>query len=207
MTSMLPLQLPSLPTLYPSFQVHRGGFDSTGSIPALHLVQRTPTTPIWAALPSPPMSGSPVKDRRDHSQLAGQRRKRSETPPVSTTSSIPISGPSAPFAAAPGSFVPALASESSRLDQTSNFSTSYPGPQAYGYGPSLSTATDPQVPGDLRPGFGQISPRTRKTKAHVASACVNCKKKHLRCDSARPCRRCAQSGKEVNYSVEPGTSI
>ncbi|KAF4157000.1 hypothetical protein CNMCM6069_006169 [Aspergillus lentulus] len=30
---------------------------------------------------------------------------------------------------------------------------------------------------------------TRRTKAHVASACVNCKKKHLGCDPARPCRR------------------
>ncbi|KAJ5611306.1 hypothetical protein N7510_008025 [Penicillium lagena] len=38
---------------------------------------------------------------------------------------------------------------------------------------------------------------TRRTKAHVASACVNCKKKHLGCDSARPCRRCVLAGKAV----------
>ncbi|KAL2854042.1 hypothetical protein BJX68DRAFT_38379 [Aspergillus pseudodeflectus] len=37
---------------------------------------------------------------------------------------------------------------------------------------------------------------TRRTKAHVASACVNCKKKHLGCDPARPCRRCVLSNKE-----------
>lgn len=37
----------------------------------------------------------------------------------------------------------------------------------------------------------------RKPQAQVASACVNCKKKHLRCDNRRPCRRCMQSGKEV----------
>ncbi|KAJ5933319.1 hypothetical protein N7454_005648 [Penicillium verhagenii] len=36
---------------------------------------------------------------------------------------------------------------------------------------------------------------TRRTKAHVASACVNCKKKHLGCDPARPCRRCVLAGK------------
>ncbi|RHZ47593.1 putative C6 transcription factor [Aspergillus thermomutatus] len=42
---------------------------------------------------------------------------------------------------------------------------------------------------------------TRRTKAHVASACVNCKKKHLGCDSARPCRRCVLSGKEVSHSI------
>lgn len=39
---------------------------------------------------------------------------------------------------------------------------------------------------------------TRRTKAHVASACVNCKKKHLGCDPARPCRRCVASGKSVS---------
>lgn len=39
---------------------------------------------------------------------------------------------------------------------------------------------------------------TRRTKAHVASACVNCKKKHLGCDPARPCRRCVLSGKAVS---------
>ncbi|KAL2827552.1 hypothetical protein BDW59DRAFT_179077 [Aspergillus cavernicola] len=38
---------------------------------------------------------------------------------------------------------------------------------------------------------------TRRTKAHVASACVNCKKKHLGCDQARPCRRCVLSNKEA----------
>lgn len=40
--------------------------------------------------------------------------------------------------------------------------------------------------------------QTRRTKAHVASACVNCKKKHLGCDPARPCRRCVLSGKAVS---------
>jgi hypothetical protein len=43
---------------------------------------------------------------------------------------------------------------------------------------------------------------TRRTKAHVASACVNCKKKHLGCDPARPCRRCVLSNKEVSSKPE-----
>jgi hypothetical protein len=42
---------------------------------------------------------------------------------------------------------------------------------------------------------------TRRTKAHVASACVNCKKKHLGCDSARPCRRCVLAGKAVGTII------
>lgn len=42
---------------------------------------------------------------------------------------------------------------------------------------------------------------TRRTKAHVASACVNCKKKHLGCDPARPCRRCVLAGKAVSTNL------
>ncbi|KAM3495391.1 hypothetical protein MY3957_001414 [Beauveria namnaoensis] len=42
-----------------------------------------------------------------------------------------------------------------------------------------------------------LSPRSqRKTKGHVASACVPCKKAHLRCDAQRPCARCVSHGKE-----------
>lgn len=36
----------------------------------------------------------------------------------------------------------------------------------------------------------------RKTKGHVASACVPCKKAHLRCDAQRPCSRCVSNGKK-----------
>ncbi|PHH67768.1 hypothetical protein CDD82_1147 [Ophiocordyceps australis] len=41
------------------------------------------------------------------------------------------------------------------------------------------------------------SPKSqRKTKGHVASACVPCKRAHLRCDAQRPCSRCTGNGKE-----------
>lgn len=39
----------------------------------------------------------------------------------------------------------------------------------------------------------------RRTKAHVQSACYNCKKAHLSCDVARPCNRCTTSGKCVSF--------
>ena len=39
----------------------------------------------------------------------------------------------------------------------------------------------------------------RRAKAHVPSACVNCKKKHLACETKRPCNRCVQTGKEVRF--------
>merc|ERR1711881_295174 len=38
---------------------------------------------------------------------------------------------------------------------------------------------------------------TRRTKAHVAKACQNCKKAHLSCDEQRPCTRCVASGKQA----------
>lgn len=37
----------------------------------------------------------------------------------------------------------------------------------------------------------------RRAKAHVRTACVNCKKAHLSCDEQRPCSRCVASGKQV----------
>lgn len=40
----------------------------------------------------------------------------------------------------------------------------------------------------------------RRAKAHVPSACVNCKRKHLACETRRPCNRCVQTGKEVRES-------
>lgn len=46
----------------------------------------------------------------------------------------------------------------------------------------------------LMPGAPGVA---RRAKAHVPSACVNCKKKHLACETKRPCNRCMQTGKEV----------
>ncbi|KAJ2894503.1 uncharacterized protein MKZ38_007497 [Zalerion maritima] len=63
-------------------------------------------------------------------------------------------------------------------------------------GPSQSAFQVPsRPPVGENPGF--TSPRAqRKTKGHVASACVPCKKAHLRCDSQRPCGRCVNNGRK-----------
>lgn len=47
------------------------------------------------------------------------------------------------------------------------------------------------------PSVPRIPRTSRRTKAHVAKACQNCKKAHLSCDEARPCARCVASGKQV----------
>ncbi|KAF2267014.1 hypothetical protein CC78DRAFT_101904 [Lojkania enalia] len=61
---------------------------------------------------------------------------------------------------------------------------------AQGPGPQVQP-TAIIAPPPLRP-----NKPARRTKAHVASACVNCKKAHLSCDVQRPCGRCVASGKQ-----------
>ena len=80
--------------------------------------------------------------------------------------------------------------------------------QSYGYG--YPSAGVPPYAGAQRAGpmaqqTAMIAPPparatkpARRTKAHVASACVNCKKAHLSCDVQRPCGRCVASGKQVS---------
>ncbi|CAO1621351.1 unnamed protein product [Parajaminaea phylloscopi] len=42
---------------------------------------------------------------------------------------------------------------------------------------------------------GAESSSRKAAKAHVSSACLNCKRAHLACDAERPCRRCTKLGK------------
>ena len=71
-------------------------------------------------------------------------------------------------------------------------------------GHNLETGTDDTSSATHdSPGNGHLvmgSPGVaRRAKAHVPSACVNCKRKHLACETRRPCNRCLQAGKEVNF--------
>lgn len=42
----------------------------------------------------------------------------------------------------------------------------------------------------------------RKKHKHVGRACIHCKKAHLACDNARPCKRCVHLGKHDCVDVE-----
>ncbi|USP74335.1 hypothetical protein yc1106_01609 [Curvularia clavata] len=78
--------------------------------------------------------------------------------------------------------------------------------QSYGYGypnTNLPPYAGVQHQGPMVQQAAMIPPPparpakpARRTKAHVASACVNCKKAHLSCDVQRPCGRCVASGKQ-----------
>jgi hypothetical protein len=72
---------------------------------------------------------------------------------------------------------------------------------------SVSSSSSVAIPGATtsKPA-NQESPQGstktgRKSKAHVASACFNCKRAHLSCDDQRPCARCVASGKQVSIDL------
>ncbi|KAL8669771.1 MAG: hypothetical protein Q9168_005649 [Polycauliona sp. 1 TL-2023] len=59
---------------------------------------------------------------------------------------------------------------------------------------SLSPPQDSLEAQQLAAGVPGVA---RRAKAHVPSACVNCKRKHLACETKRPCNRCLSTGKEA----------
>ena len=190
---------PTFPPFFSSFKSHRSGIDQTRFRVNLTLPKPL-AVPIWASLPTPPMSGTPPREQPPElPQIAGRRRKRSETPPPHPAVTV-VTPPTPLEQSAQGGSVQATRS-GQPIDipgQQTPYTSVYPQPPLLSYGAGSSMGLVTTSPPDTRYAPGQISPRnTRKTKAHVASACVNCKKKHLRCDNARPCRRCVQSGKEV----------
>lgn len=83
-------------------------------------------------------------------------------------------------------------------------------PNAQNYGYAYPSHALPPYPGSqhggpigqqatmIAPALARPTKPARRTKAHVASACVNCKKAHLSCDVQRPCGRCVASGKQVS---------
>lgn len=61
--------------------------------------------------------------------------------------------------------------------------------------PHASSGDHVAVPGPALAG-SSTNRTARRSKTHVASACVNCKRAHLSCDVQRPCARCVASGKQ-----------
>ncbi|PGH18415.1 hypothetical protein AJ79_00484 [Helicocarpus griseus UAMH5409] len=144
---------------------------------------------------SPPMSGSPSPENRFDPLRGDRRRKRSHSPIPTTAhgAAQPLLSYAEPPTRAPGPDV--LLSDSRRLSTGHHSGMSIIGLPAIEdtqLRPTLQTGAL------LPPRTNPLPPRsTRRAKAHVASACVNCKRKHLGCDSARPCRRCISAGKET----------
>lgn len=82
----------------------------------------------------------------------------------------------------------------------------YPSSAVPQYGGAHHAGPPVQQAAMIAPPPARPTKPARRTKAHVASACVNCKKAHLSCDVQRPCGRCVSSGKQVSHSV-PHSSL
>jgi hypothetical protein len=127
------------------------------------------------------------------------------SPPMSTSPSPPIvsSSQSSPTATATTSiFMPAAAVTAHTLGApfyASAASSPNIGRQ------SVTTPVPSATPSSAKPPTNRTvgTREGRKSKAHVASACINCKRAHLSCDVNRPCARCVASGKQVRV-VEYG---
>lgn len=160
---------------------------------------------IWPedlSYPSPPMSSPPSPNRtQPHEVASGTARSiREDTttsrgPASTVVPALATTLPSAqaafpqavfgqPFGAAPRTIVP-----SSAFDQA--------GARVDPSNEQIRTAA-PSIPATPSTAGPSASVRGgRRAKAHVASACINCKRAHLSCDVQRPCTRCVASGKEV----------
>ncbi|KAJ5371439.1 uncharacterized protein N7496_007531 [Penicillium cataractarum] len=141
---------------------------------------------VTAGNPKPPLGYSSVSSPAITSAIDVAPSSRVHIP--GSTISQPLSSVSEPL---PAHITPP------RYGQISG-----PPPPAFGVGspqtlpggpPYPLSALESSIAGPAGRSLAQKS--TRRTKAHVASACVNCKKKHLGCDPARPCRRCVLAGK------------
>ncbi|KAI0165489.1 hypothetical protein GGR57DRAFT_123097 [Xylariaceae sp. FL1272] len=177
------------------------------------------------AYPSPPMSGSPPRPSKPSQeviergqgtfQVSGQNVYRTGPAfPGGDYPAAPLQPPLPPPPSTLGRPFPLETQERNpysyrRAEDPLGRTLSYPPPPGqlssqnqYSLppvaGPSLGPSSYPMTmnqPGSNNPHF--TSPKTqRKTKGHVASACVPCKRAHLRCDAQRPCSRCLSNGKE-----------
>ena len=152
--------------------------------------------------PSPPMS-TPPSPPGPPLELSLSTSSETTTSPVSTS----VTG-----AALPG--LPATLPEIQFAPHHPLVQTPYLPPfQFQAHGPSTTPVS---VPGIFQAGGvvttgpnvtmgSSVSESTmvrsgRKSRGHVASACINCKKAHLSCDIERPCTRCVASGKQVRYA-------
>ena len=162
---------------------------------------------------SPPMSASWERSKFDdscHHRSNGQRQY-SLTPPSNGSSSRPTtSGKLSPTNARAihanktlGKDVRGdLSTPSSTDHETSGTALGLGNESRPVFGESnddLSSNAQDSPEGQLVAGPPGIA---RRAKAHVPSACVNCKKKHLACETKRPCNRCVLTGKEVSSKSE-----
>ncbi len=151
---------------------------------------------------TPPMSASPGQLQFGDAHQAHQKGRGEQT--LSSTSALSYPGKHSPESVRTGHSV-----QSQSLGQART-STGSSGVRTLIHESSTSQSVRETSQDELS-SINQDSPElhhltpgppgvARRAKAHVPSACVNCKRKHLACETKRPCNRCVQTGKEVGIS-------
>ena len=160
--------------------------------------------------PSPPMSSPPSPSRTQppesfiqsdrYSSPAGRTSEGLVISLPALASSLPTAQPASPpsfFGRRPNhpTLNTAPPTAVAHYGPIGNFSVDRPRPASPNV-PDASSTTGPST--SMRGG--------RRSKTHVASACINCKRAHLSCDIQRPCARCVASGKQVGLGlhIPPG---
>ena len=184
----------------------RGQYITPGSILKPRSKRPTLATHTWeSTYPSPPMSSPPSPIRRQHSEVPttsapgqppGQPGPSTEAPSPVTTA-VQQAGTRSTLQA---SLSISITEQQQPQITTAGATSAVPLERHTFYtapGPGESTNV-PAVGAPLRSGITASTSRpARRSKAHVASACINCKRAHLSCDVQRPCSRCVASGKQV----------
>jgi len=142
-----------------------------------HLSVR-PQAPRGTSYPSPPMSKSPTPTNRSFDEYSAFHSVQSQDENSRHIIEHKLCGPTGLHEHRSSIRQPLLTVPSQQYPQAPK-SHNFP---ILGSSAPPSTATKP----------------ARRTKAHVQSACYNCKKAHLSCDVTRPCNRCVTSGKCVS---------
>lgn len=158
---------------------------------------------------SPPMSASPKHSRFVDSSSYHQSYKQQYTPSPTTQAT---SGKQSPLltksvkSRPPSSRgEPSTASSNADID-TARTSLQFANDSLPLREGSADSASPPQDFAEAHQLSAGVPGVARRAKAHVPSACVNCKRKHLACETKRPCNRCLQTGKEVSALQKSGSN-
>ncbi|KAK6363467.1 hypothetical protein TWF730_000899 [Orbilia blumenaviensis] len=157
------------------------------NFPLSPMSNSTPPLPYRSSYPSAStpngIARSPTSDHYAPQQVpaAGPNSRLTLSTDAVATARItsPTSDPNAHLPVTPSGYLsrPEFSSPTSqRPDSQSSYFSSHQSPRQQPFSP-------PQQP-------------PRRAKAHVPSACVNCKNAHLACDVQRPCPRCVSTGKQ-----------
>ncbi|EME78294.1 uncharacterized protein MYCFIDRAFT_178452 [Pseudocercospora fijiensis CIRAD86] len=157
--------------------------------------------------PSPPMSNPPSPPRlpQDHSATLASVSQPSTSSSITATSTLMPA-----VAIATSSLGPPFYEPAAQAPGNARSPPSFPPPTSAAAvatssqsQPTSAAPTAWQPSAENEPSTRPTSSRGgRKSKAHVASACINCKRAHLSCDVNRPCARCVASGKQVWMSFD-----